>query len=119
MHTFDRSTIRQRLLTLRRELLHTRSEHLREESALLANRRPDWLDAASEQWDATLLDRLSDHELTEIKQIQGALERLEAGSYGACVRCGDPIAAARLADLPATPHCTECSAEASEAAHTR
>jgi DnaK suppressor protein len=38
-------------------------------------------------------------------QIENALLRLEAGSYGLCETCGDPIPLARL---EACPSCTEC-----------
>ncbi|MBP9049488.1 MAG: TraR/DksA C4-type zinc finger protein, partial [Tabrizicola sp.] len=31
------------------------------------------------------------------------------GSYGDCVRCGEPIAEARLDTLPWTPLCRRCA----------
>jgi len=39
-----------------------------------------------------------------------ALARLEAGTYGTCERCGEPIAAERLAARPATQACVSCAA---------
>lgn len=44
-----------------------------------------------------------------LREIDAALERLAAGSYGECVRCGEPIAAARLDARPATPTCIGCA----------
>ena len=38
-----------------------------------------------------------------------ALARIEDGTYGACVRCGEPIAEARLDALPWTPLCRNCA----------
>jgi DnaK suppressor protein len=35
-----------------------------------------------------------------ITQIQRALQRIEAGSYGICERCGQPIPKARLDAFP-------------------
>lgn len=35
-----------------------------------------------------------------IQKIEGALERLDAGTFGACERCGKPIEKARIKALP-------------------
>ncbi len=40
--------------------------------------------------------------------VDGALSRLDDGSYGTCVRCSRPIAAERLEALPWAAHCIEC-----------
>ena len=41
-------------------------------------------------------------------QVEHALERLEAGTYGMCERCGKPIPAARLAAFPSATLCVDC-----------
>lgn len=60
-------------------------------------------------------------ELTRIRAALGAidlaLERLEAGAYGWCTRCGDPIALERLHSAPSAPRCRHCQ-EMHEATHT-
>ncbi|MGH3192939.1 MAG: TraR/DksA family transcriptional regulator, partial [Streptosporangiaceae bacterium] len=48
-------------------------------------------------------------------EIDAALSRLEAGSYGVCVRCGQPIGDDRLAARPASPTCIRCAAEEAKA----
>lgn len=40
--------------------------------------------------------------------VDAALARIEAGTYGLCVECGQEIFAARLEVLPATPYCVSC-----------
>lgn len=40
--------------------------------------------------------------------VDGALARLDDGSYGTCARCGRPIASERLEALPWAAHCIEC-----------
>ncbi|MGE0485947.1 MAG: TraR/DksA family transcriptional regulator [Gammaproteobacteria bacterium] len=45
----------------------------------------------------------------ELAQIGAALARLERGEYGACTRCGEPIAAARLDALPYAERCADCA----------
>lgn len=43
-----------------------------------------------------------------LKHIELALHRIEAGEYGICVRCEEPIAFARLQAQPAATLCIEC-----------
>jgi RNA polymerase-binding protein DksA len=45
-----------------------------------------------------------------IGQIDAALQRLDAGTYGMCARCGQPIDAARLEALPYAEFCITCQA---------
>ena len=40
--------------------------------------------------------------------VDRALARLDDGTYGTCLRCGKPIAEARLEALPWAEHCIEC-----------
>ncbi len=40
-----------------------------------------------------------------------ALERMDAGTYGICERCGRPIPEARLEAIPYTTMCVDCSEE--------
>lgn len=51
-----------------------------------------------------------------ISKIQGALERIDDGSYGRCEVCGEPIEAERLDALPYT---TLCLADARRRARVR
>ena len=50
-----------------------------------------------------------------IDQITGALNRIAAGTYGLCTRCGRPIAPARLEVLPYAAACIECQSHADAA----
>lgn len=44
-----------------------------------------------------------------IADIDRALAKLDAGSYGLCDMCGGEIAAARLEALPASSVCIDCA----------
>ncbi len=44
-----------------------------------------------------------------LAEIAEALTRLEAGSYGVCERCGQPIAAERLEARPTARRCVRCA----------
>lgn len=41
-------------------------------------------------------------------QVAHALERVEAGTYGACETCAEPIPSERLEAFPAVTECVEC-----------
>lgn len=43
-----------------------------------------------------------------IAEIDRALERMDAGTYGLCTSCHQPIAAERLDAVPQTLHCFDC-----------
>lgn len=43
-----------------------------------------------------------------LEAVDDALGRLDDGTYGTCVRCGQPIAAERLEALPWAAHCIAC-----------
>lgn len=45
----------------------------------------------------------------EIGEIDIALSRLEAGSYGTCASCGEPIPIERLNAYPAAVRCMSCA----------
>ena len=49
-----------------------------------------------------------DRDAAELADIDAALERLDAGTYGQCIECGTTIAPARLAAHPAAPRCVSC-----------
>lgn len=51
---------------------------------------------------------LQDAELEEYKRIVGALKKIEEGSYGLCVDCGNSIAERRLKLFPHTTRCLSC-----------
>src|SRR4249919_3932711 len=58
----------------------------------------------AQQRDLALRDR-SDHQLLLVDE---ALARLDDGTFGTCVRCGQPIAPERLEALPWAARCIDC-----------
>lgn len=49
-------------------------------------------------------------------QIRSALARMDDGTYGTCVDCGQPISDTRLSVRPEAARCVECQAKAERAA---
>jgi DnaK suppressor protein len=46
--------------------------------------------------------------LERAARLQGALQRLQDGTYGLCVRCGERVAPARLRAIPEVETCRPC-----------
>jgi DnaK suppressor protein len=46
-----------------------------------------------------------------LRQVMQALELVDRGDYGLCLRCEDPIGFARLAARPESPFCIDCQDE--------
>jgi RNA polymerase-binding transcription factor DksA len=49
--------------------------------------------------------------LRRLVEVEGALRRLDAGEYGDCASCGEPISPGRLQADPTSTRCIECAAE--------
>jgi RNA polymerase-binding protein DksA len=46
-----------------------------------------------------------------LDEVEEALAKLEAGSYGVCEECGKPINPARLEAKPAARYCIDCASK--------
>jgi DnaK suppressor protein len=55
------------------------------------------------------LSALLDGARRRVAELNEALERLDAGTYGVCEVCGNPIPAERLAARPAARTCVGCA----------
>jgi DnaK suppressor protein len=89
-------------LALRRrrgELSRVCASHVESEGEAREGAAADWTE---------LLDTLADRERAELTEIDDALSRLEAGTFGACETCGGPIGRQRLAAVPYTRYCVTC-----------
>ena len=82
---------------------------LRQESR---ERSDDWDDRAAESENDSVLTQLDDAGRDEIQQIEIALRRLEAGTYGICADCEDEIPIARLRAVPSALRCVACESRA-------
>lgn len=90
-------------LEKRRQYLVMRLQNIEGELDEPAN--PDWDENAAESEQDEVLEDLGNHGQDEIKAIDAALKRIEAGTYGTCVVSGEKISEERLDLLPHTPFC--------------
>jgi RNA polymerase-binding protein DksA len=80
------------------EIVGSSDNHLAETASATVDREIDYT-----------LEENSEHVLSE---IDGALARIEAGTFGTCRTCGQPIDVERLAALPYTTQCIDCKRKA-------
>ena len=71
-------------------------------------RQGDLADQASGNNEVHIQLKLKQTDAKILQAIEEALQRVEAGTYGLCRDCGQPIADARLDAIPWTRVCITC-----------
>jgi DnaK suppressor protein len=109
----DLKVAHERLQARRRELL-ARYAHVRElAEEELDSREIETEENAAELWDARVLSAMGDADRRAAARVVEALRRLDRGSYGTCVACGDDIDHDRLVVMPEADRCVSCAERAS------
>lgn len=106
----DLKRYREMLLVLRRELAGDIS-HLEADAFLNDGERPSadnpadiGSDSFAQEFSLELLQRDGE----ALDQVEEALQRLDAGTFGRCEGCNEWIVKARLETLPFARNCIEC-----------
>ena len=66
-------------------------------------------DSATAMHDRELDYTLTENETQVLGEIDAALARIDAGTYGICTNCGKPIGEERLEALPWASLCIDCA----------
>jgi len=70
----------------------------------------DFAEQATQRENEEVLGALDESGRRELDSIRAALARIEAGDYGICRRCRQPISPERLRALPTALECVRCAA---------
>jgi DnaK suppressor protein len=100
-----------RLKVFRRILNSKRIElarRLRNREAIAIERSPDAFDVMQFSQERDLAVHSLDVETDTFREVLEALERIDGGTYGRCVRCASEIGPKRLLALPWTRFCIQC-----------
>jgi DnaK suppressor protein len=84
------------------------------ENDIAVERSPEALAGIQPTKDRKLAELTSNWDAQLLSMVRAALSRLEAGTYGMCVSCKEPIPKKRLAAVPWTPYCITCQEAADE-----
>ncbi len=106
-HSIERAG--QALQRRRDAIFAVHENHRRERQKLEQQLQDDSRSSASDGEAGKVLDALSREEEKEITEIDAALARIKAGSYGRCESCDGAIGWQRLTSLPETRYCVDCA----------
>ena len=108
--TMDEDGIRAELTARREDLMALRESSAESRKVVTLDQqsvgRLSRMDALQGQ---AMAKAAEERRMTEIVRIDAALKRLDAGTYGECLRCGDEIEPGRLAVDPTATLCLGCA----------
>jgi DnaK suppressor protein len=99
---------RKRLEDHRQEILDMYERDLRVGQESSDEGAEDLVDRANNAYNREFMLSLSGSERQILLEIEQALERLEEGTYGNCVHCGEIIPRKRLQAVPWARYCIDC-----------
>ncbi|WP_445367358.1 TraR/DksA family transcriptional regulator [Methylomonas sp. BW4-1] len=105
----DYTDVRDQLLNMLEDLddrLGKITEDVRHTDKPLAQ---DFSEQAVETENDEVLDALGNATRDEVEKIKQAISRIDAGTYGICLSCGEPIRKERLAAVPYANQCIHCA----------
>ena len=109
--------IRQRLSTEYENLIESNNRNRRAAEEITVENTEDEGDLATISHNRDLLCNLHEGSFARLRSIEEAMEALDRGQYGECVRCGKDINEKRLLAVPWATLCIRCQEE-TEAEHT-
>ena len=65
----------------------------------------DWAEKSHEEW---IFLQKNSFDMSLLREIGDALERLREGTYGTCLDCGMPVSRKRLDAIPWARYCVSC-----------
>ena len=105
--------------TLRKALIQRRQDLLGQLHGGIADSRAgavgtgynDIADRASDAFYSELAAGFAELASADLRMVDNAIRKIDAGAYGRCESCGRPIPVARLRALPFAELCIECKRE--------
>ncbi|MEO8025331.1 MAG: TraR/DksA family transcriptional regulator [Bryobacteraceae bacterium] len=94
------------------KILQTKQAELemmvRNRDGIAIEKSPDALDEVQHAAERELAIRNLDRDSNLLRNVRGALRRIDDGSFGTCLHCEEDISPKRLAAVPWTPYCIQC-----------
>ena len=92
----------------RQAVLENAKKTLTDNMVLDPSDLPDEMDLASSEYLQSFEFRLRGREKAHLAKLELALRKIDDGSFGICVECGEPINKKRLEARPETQLCIRC-----------
>jgi DnaK suppressor protein len=107
--TQDRyEALQARLQEQRQEIVNMYNQDVRAGQESTDEPTEDIVDRANNSYNRELMFSISDSERLLLLQIEDALNRMNAGTYGRCTNCGNGIHPLRLDAVPWARFCIDC-----------
>ena len=103
-----RTDLQEQAGLLRREIGEAESAAAAVQRSASGEGSGDEADAGSKTFEREHEATLANHTRDTLLQVERALARLDAGTYGRCERCGEEIAKPRLQAFPRATLCLPC-----------
>jgi len=97
-----------KLLSIRGELLGDVEKTLKSSKEEISQNIPDISDEAARDYDNELRLNLSLQDWEKLKLVDESLEQIKHGNYGFCQQCESKIPEARLKIVPFAQYCVKC-----------
>ena len=95
-----------------KEVLETKqaelAQVLRNREGIAIEKSPDALDEVQNAAERELAIRNLDRESNLLRNVRGALHRIDEGTFGVCLHCEEDISIKRLHAVPWAAYCISC-----------
>jgi len=83
-------------------------QQVRNRDGIAIEKSPDAFDEVQHATERELAISNLDRDSSLLRNVRGALRRIEEGSFGVCRNCEEDISPKRLAVVPWTAYCVQC-----------
>ena len=90
---------------------------VRNREGIAIEKAADAFDEVQYATERELAIRSLDRDSNLLRNVRAALDRMEEGSFGVCLHCGEDISPKRLAAVPFTAYCIVCQELADRGQH--
>jgi DnaK suppressor protein len=104
----DLQRFREKLLAQKALLERTMQSAVKEGRQSTPDDLQDAADQAVQSYQKELIFLQGSKGHSQLTEVRSAMDRLEDGTFGECLQCGNVIGEKRLEAVPWTPHCIAC-----------
>jgi len=103
-----KQTDAQRFKSILESLRQVLEQPVRRLDEIAVESSPDALDQVQHASNRELAIRQLEFDSNRLRNLRQAIQRIEEGTYGACIHCGADISVKRLEAVPWTASCIDC-----------
>jgi RNA polymerase-binding transcription factor len=103
-----KQTDTQRFKSILESLRQVLEQPLRRRDEIAVETCPDAIDQVQHASNRELAIRQIEFDSNRLRNLRQAIQRIEEGTYGACIHCGADISVKRLEAVPWTACCLDC-----------